>query len=279
MRRVALVALTAILAIGPLAAASVDLSQPESAIALPALALKSNDLVGLFHAMPEADQAKAKAEWDKNRSSMSPNDKAEFDEFMAKMTASDAVDQMVAQAEPQLKQFNPQEAAAGVQMLGGMMAMQLAQKPETKDFAQMGQQLVMDVAGWIPTAGIEKTENLRTACTHVVAAVNALGVTTADEFAALELDELLTRLGPAIKEAKSALTVYGLDPDAFLGSLTLTDITGEGDKRQAKLNFSAFGKPYIIPVDLMQKDGFWTFDSDAAQKKFAPVMGGGPGEM
>jgi len=272
MRHLSLVALTLLLAVGPLAAA--DLSQPESAIAVPAQAIKSNDLVGLFKALLPADQEKAKAEWQKARSQMSPSDKAEFNEFLNKMLATDAVDRIVSEMEPNLKDMNPAEMAAGVQMFGGMMAMQLAQNPQTKDQGALLQQLVMDVAAWLPTSGIEQPAKLRESATHFVNSIKALGVSNADELIALDLETLLTRSGDATKEMKKALTVYGLNPDAFLGSLALTNIAGTGDTRTATLSFTAFGKPYQMPADLKLKDGFWTFDADKAKQGLAPMMGG-----
>lgn len=272
MRRTVLAALTALVCAGTLSAA--DLSTPEAAIALPAEALRTNNLIGLFETMPPADQAKAEADWDQNRQTMSPQKKAEANEFFTKVLAPDAVDQMMAEAEPNLAQMNPAEMAGMVQMIGGMMAMQMGQDPKSKAYAPMVQGLVMDVAAWLPTAGLEDPAKLKQTITHFIAAVKKLDVTNADELCALDLRTLLTRSGAALAEGKKCLSVYGIDADAFLGSLKVTDVAGDGDKRDAKLNFTAFGKPYQLPVKLAQKEGMWTFDSDALQAELAPALGG-----
>jgi len=274
MRHLSLVALAALLAVGPLAAANVDPSTPESAVTIPATALKSNDFLSLFKALPAADQAKAKAEWDANRGNMSPSDKAEFNENLQRFLAPDAVDVIVAQAEPNLAELNPAEMAAGVQMFGGMMAMQMAQDPKTKEQGALLQQLVMDVSAWLPTSGIEQPAKLRQAVTHFVNGVKMLGIKNADEFAALELEELLARAGRSSAEMKKSLLVYGLNLDGLLGSIAITNLAGTGNARTGTLTFTAFGNPYKLPVDLKQKDGFWVFDTDKAAAALAPMTGG-----
>lgn len=275
MRHLPLVALSALLTFGPLGSiAAVDLSAPESAVTVPVTALKTNDFVSLFKALPAAEQEKAKAEWDNSRRNMSPSDKAEFNEQMDKFLAPDAVDVIVADAEPNLAELNPAEMAAGVQMFGGMMAMQMAQDPATKDQGALLQQLVMDIAGWLPNSGIEQPAKLREAATHFVNGVKALGVSNADELIALELEELLTRAGKSTAELKKSLSVYGLNLDGLLGSIALNNLTGSGDTRTGVLTFTAFGNPYKLPVDLKQKDGYWVFDTDKAAAALAPMAGG-----
>lgn len=275
MRHLPLVALSALLAFGPLGAlAAADLSTPESAVTVPVTALKTNDFVSLFKALPAEDQAKAKAEWDTNRKNMSPSDKAQFNEQMDKFLAPDAVDVIVAEAEPNLADLNPAEMAAGVQMFGGMMAMQMAQDPKTKDQGALLQQLVMDISGWLPSSGIEQPAKLREATTHFINGVKALGVSNADELIALELEELLTRGGKATAELKKSFGVYGLNVDGLLGSIALSNLAGSGDARTGLLTFTAFGNPYKLPVDLKKKDGYWTFDTDKAAAALAPMTGG-----
>ncbi len=275
MRHMPLVALSALLTFGSIdTLAAVDLSAPESAVTVPVTALKTNDFVSLFKALPAADQAKAKAEWDNSRRNMSPSDKAQFSEQMDKFLAPNAVDVIVAEAEPNLADLNPAEMAAGVQMFGGMMAMQMAQDPKTKDQGALLQQLVMDVAGWLPTSGIEQPAKLRQSATHFVNGVKALGVSNADELIALELDELLTRGGKATAELKKSFDVYGLNVDGLLGSIALNNLVGTGDARSGLLTFTAFGNPYKLPVDLKKKDGYWVFDTDKAAAALAPMTGG-----
>ena len=264
---------------------AVDPQSPEFVIAAPVEALRKNDIVGLFKSMPAEEQAKARQEWKDKATTMSPTERAEFDEKIAMLLDPKAVDNLMAMVEPQLKQLNPAEMAGMLQMFGGMAAMQLAQQPAFAKSGQSLQTLATDLAAWLPTSGIEKPEKMRQAITSVVNAAKALGVANSDELLKLDLDEFLNRGGAAVKEAKNAFKPYGIDVDAFLASIVLKNVTGAGDKRTGDLTFTAFSHDVVFPVPLIQKEGKWVFDELEMQKTVAPLMGsmgmgaGGAGEL
>jgi hypothetical protein len=253
---------------------ALDPASPEFVVAAPVEALRTNDILALFKSMPEADQAKAKTEWTDKAAAMSPTERAEVDEKLALLLSPGAVDTLMAIVEPNLKQINPQEAAGMLQMFGGMAAMQLAQEPSMAVAGQNLQKLVMDLATWLPTSGIEDPVKMRQAIGSVVDAAKALGVATSDELFALDLETFLTRGGAAVKEAKKTLAPYGIDVDAFLASISLVNVKGEGDKRTGDLKFTAFAHDYLFPMPLVKKDGKWVFDEQELQQSLAPMMGG-----
>lgn len=277
LRPLATALLAATFAVGSVAAAEPAPGTPEATVAVPVQALRNNDLLKLFKAMPEADQAKAREEWQQKGATATPEEKAEFDEKFALLLAPNAVDTLMAMAEPQLKQMNPQEMAGGVQLIGGMLAMQLAQGGKNKELSQTLQTFVGDLAGWLPESGIEDPAKLRKALTAITGAAKALGAKNSDELIALPLEEFLKRLGGATKEFKKAFSAYGVDVDTFLDSVAIADVQGTGDKRTGKLSMTLFGKPYSFPVNLVQKNGTWQFDTEELQKSVAPMMGMGGG--
>lgn len=239
---------------------------PEAQVQVPIKALRNNDILAVFKLAPADQQAEAKANWQKARTEASPEDKAKITEFFNTMLAPNAVDELMAIAEPQLAQINSQELVGYVQMFGGMAAMQMAQDPKTAEAGKMLQQLVGDVAAWVPKAGFEDPAKLRTALTSVVAATKALGVKTSDELLALDLEQLLTRSGPAIKELKAALRAYDLQTDAVLDSFKLSNVQGSDDKRTATAQVTLFGHSYSVPVNLVLKDGVWQIENEQLEK-------------
>jgi hypothetical protein len=273
--------LAAACGVGSLHAEATAPLTPEAQVAAMVQPLRNNDLGTLFKMAPADKQAEAVANWKKVATEVKPDQKAQFDQFLATMLAPNAVDTLMAAAEPQLKQVNPQELVGYVQMFGGMAAMQMANDPSTADLGKNLQQLVADVAAWVPKAGIEDPKKLREALTSAVAAVKSLGVKNADEFYALEFGEMLKRCGGALKEGKAALKVYGLEVDKFLESVKLVDVVGTGDTRTAKAQVTAFDHPYTIPVTLVLKDGRWEVKNEAIEKGIeglAPAaVGGGQG--
>ncbi|MBA3684722.1 MAG: hypothetical protein H0W72_05710 [Planctomycetes bacterium] len=246
-------------------ASAADPTSPEEAILAPIKALRSNDLLALFKSLPAADQAEAEQSWKEEGAKASPTQKAEFDQKLAILLNDDAIEQLAAQVEPMLQSYNPQEAAGQLMMVGGMIAMGMAQDEKSAEIGKTLQALIMDMSTWLPKAGFEDPAKLRAALTKVVAAAKALKVTTADQFFALSISDLLTRAGAAVKEIKAAFTVYELNPDAFLDSLIITKVEGSGDQRTASLQFTAFGRNHTIPVNLEQKDGKWVFKQDALE--------------
>jgi len=253
---------------------ALDPAAPEAVVTAPVQALRSNDVIGWFKSMPAADQDKARQEWKDKATTISPSERAEFDEKLAMLLSPTAVDTLMAIVEPQLGQFNPQEVAGQLQMFGGMFAMQMGQDPKLAVAGQSLNKLVMGLAGWLPTSGLENPAKMREALTSVVGAARALGVKNCDEMFALDLEEFLTRGGAALKEAKLMFKPYGIEVDGFLDSIGLINIKGEGDKRSADLKFKAFDNEIIFPMPLVQRDGKWAFDQEQLQQSLAPLMGG-----
>lgn len=265
-----------------------DPKDPTSAIMTPVALLRSNDFKGFYELMPAEDQAKAQAEWDKARTETaagkasegkdSEGKMAEFNAFMAKCLAPDAVDQLMLEAEPKLVDMKPDEVSQGLQMMGAMLPMMAMQGQGGKKADPEQQQLMgavggmmMDASQWVLTAGIDDPKKLRSAIEKLVAGAKALGVKDSKDLQALPLDEFLGRLGPVVKEMKAALAIYDLQLDPLLDSVKAT-AKGEGNERSLAVSFKAFGKPYALPVKVELKDGHWM----VSPKNAKGLPGGNP---
>jgi hypothetical protein len=275
---IALLATTALaLATSPLrAAAETDPSAPESAILSTVKALRGDDFKALFASLPPEDQAKAKEQWTKTQGETDAKNSAEFDQLMGKLLAPDAVEQLTAQAEPQLKQMDPAQISQGLMMASGFLPMMLQNGPDgkprqmTPDLQHtitMIQGILTDASQWVTTAGLNDPKKLQTACEHLVAGAKALGVKDTKELHALAFDELLARLGPLVKEAKAALGAYEIDANKFLDSISAKSV-GDGDQRTLNVAFTLFGHPYEAPIKVEKVAGKWVLAKDAAPAGF-----------
>ena len=273
----------------------IDPAQPESAILLPVKVLKDNDFKAFFLSLPAAEQDKARGDWKQaQEASKQPGaeaNQAEFNAFLARLLAPGAVDALVAQAEPQLAQLNPQEASQGLQMMAGFLPMMLQANPQpgAKDpatqqrvaaYVTLLQGLCTDASQWILTAGLNDKAKLKEALTHLVAGAQALGVKDAADLQALPLEEFLGRLTPLVKEAKAALAIYGVEVDAFLTSVTVAAVApaagAPADDRTLNVSLKAFGKPYTVPVIVTRSENHWVV-SPVNGAPFAALAGGGAG--
>jgi hypothetical protein len=277
----------------PLGAADTDPSTPEGAV-LPAVkALHDNDFKALFALMPAEDQAKAQDGWKQSQTNPDPKSDAQFDQMLGQLLDPKAVDNLAAQAEPQLKTMDLTKTSQGIMAMSGLLPMLAAQNgkqltPDDQKGLAMVQNLLNDVAAWIPKSGINDDKKLRDALEHVVAGAKALGVKDSKELHALAFDDLLTRVGPMLKELKSALAVYDLQADKLLESVKATS-AGDGDQRTLTVSFTAFGRPYETPVKVQKVNGKWVMANGApagldAFKGMLPGLpgaapaGGGQGE-
>jgi hypothetical protein len=282
MRLVRTLILAAALAAPGLAAEPAARPSPEVLVATATTLLQAKDMAAAFAALPKDVQDGLAADYAANQQKLvDPKQDKQFDEFIAKMLAPDAVETMVAEAKPGLAEFDAAQTAMQLQMVGGMVGMML-QKPapgQTKPdpvlaaYGQALQSVGMAAAQWIPTADLASEDKLRTAAGHISAAVKALKVTSGAELRALPLKDLLGRLGPVVGELKGAAAAYDVDVDAFLASLKVTAKDVGGDKALT-VAFTAFGTPVSLPLDL-ERDatGGWTV-SKAFAAKFAGAMGG-----
>ncbi len=249
-------------------------SSPEEAILAPIKAVRNNDLLGLFKSLPADDQAEAERSWKDEAAKAGPDQKAEMDQKLALLLNDNAVEMLASQVEPMLKGYNPQETAGQLMMVGGMVAMSMAQDPKTAPLGEMLQEVVRDMSVWLPKAGFEDPKKLREALTRVVAAAKAIKVANSEQFFALSLNDMLVRAGAAVKEIKGAFAVYGLDANAFLDSFAISKVEGTGEQRTASLEFTAFGNKHAVPVNLIKKDGRWTFNPEVLEG-LMPGAGGG----
>jgi hypothetical protein len=285
MRLVRTLFLAAALAAPGMAAQTPDPKSPEVVVAAATSLLQAKDMVAAFAALPKDLQDAMAAEYAANQKTLvDPKKDRQFDDFLARMLADGAVEQIVADAKPGLEEYDPTQVTMQLQMGGGMLGMML-QKPAPGQkkpdpvlaaYGQAIQGLSAAAAAWIPEADLASEEKLRTAAGHVVAAVKALKITTAAELRALPLNDLLGRLGPAVGELKAAATAYGVDADAFLASLKVTSVDKGADKALT-IAFTAFDTPVSLPLDLERNPaGGWTIAKPFAAK-FAAVFGGGMG--
>lgn len=255
-------------------ASAADMSTPEGTLLAPVQALRNNDFVGILTLMDADKQAEAKKAWSDAAATPDAAKDAELNDSLNKLIAPGAVDAMMAELEPKLKEFNAQQVSMGLMMMGGMVAMNMAKDPEQAQAAQELQSLITDICAWLPSAGLNDPAKARKALEYVCAGAQSLNVKTAADLRALSLDEALKRCGGFFAEVKHALAVYGLNLDALLDSIQVPKVEGEGATRTATVQFSAFGKQHSIPVKMENKDGHWQIsDSNIAQSGLGNMMG------
>ncbi len=256
---------------------SAPIAAPEASFKQWVQALRTNDLALLYRALTGEQRALIEKTWTIQATTPDADGDKQLNSGLGLLLSPNAVDLLVAQAQPDLATLNPQDLVIGLQQVGGFLALAGSQPKDAKaagdaptlDFAAL-QGFLADIGGWIPLAGINDAAKLHQAVAHVVAGARSLGVKSALEVRALKTEDVLHRLSAGLGEIKAALLVYGLDANALLDSITFATAEGSGDQRTVTIGFTAFGHAHRIPVKVVRKDDVWTF-AEGKDSPFAPL--------
>jgi DNA primase len=269
MKRLAVLALTSLLTLG-LAACSSEQAAPTAAAGDPASTiersardLRAGDLLAVVRtALPPEQFEQVREEW-RSRSTETPSEeeRQQFAETMAKLTAPDAEAQLYAEFEPQLEQLE-REMAAQMPLMVGMgrgFAMQSVQQSEqlTAEQKKQAGELVDAIANWLQGANFFDRGLARQGIAKVVSTARALDLQTLDQVHALEFEQAMEKAGIALRGLFDLLAIYGLKLDETLGGVKAETLTQIDDAARVKVDYAVFGKPLSFETDMVRIDGRW----------------------
>lgn len=237
---------------------------PEAAIDAAVGHLRAGDFTRFVAAtLPPAEVERLRANWRRAMAEepASAEEAADFRASMAKLTRPDAVDQLMAEFEPQLVQFE-RETAPNMPLVVGMgRGLVLSGIQESRELTpeQKAQATAMvDALGdWISNTPFSDRARVRAALTHVVDSARALGVSELDQLRALSFDEALVKGGVAWQGLVKALAVYGLSIDEMLASTHAETLSVEGDRATVRVHSRFLGKALSTDVEMLRVDGRW----------------------
>lgn len=227
--------------------------------------LKEGDLAGLLeHALPPAEFAKVKAEWDSHAQakSVSAETRQRYASIMSKLTAADAEEALFREYEPDIRQFDSQYKnqmpgiiGMGKGYLTGVVSqnrgLSLAEK-------QQATQMLDALMQGIRNSNLTDPEKARQALSVAVSAARELDLKTLDQALALDFDHAAPKLQVAFKGLKRVLEVYGFSIDATLDSVAVEEIpSGEPDAARLKVSYNLLGTPVQTEFDMVRLDGRW----------------------
>ncbi len=222
-------------------------------------AFKNNDLRGMMKvALPDKDYAKMAKEWEtKRKEPITEQDRKEFTDNMAKLTGPTAIDDMMREVEPKLAEMKAQ-----MPMMIGMgvaMGQQSIQANEKFSAAQKEQATAVlnAMQGWAMKTDFSDPARLRKAATEFANAVKASKVTTLDQVAGMNFDQLLDKGGVMIGGFKNAMRAYDFNVDEMMGSYKAEQVSLNGDNAKIKTTMTMFGQAIVSESDMVKIDGRW----------------------
>jgi hypothetical protein len=252
-----LLAATPATAVSSVAATAPD---PARHIEEAARLFRAGDVAGLARALvPPSKWAQAQAAYELHRlEPTSDADRAEFAEKLARITAADAVDTLMAEFEPKLEEARPQAAGALLMAFGAMqMAVNSPESKLTEDQRLVLQAALPGIQQWASTTDFLNSQTLRDALTLLTDAARQTGIDSIDQLKALPLEGVLDRARPVLAAAKDAVQLYGIDLDAVVDSLQVDVLENDGARARVRTTVTLFGAPVWHEHELVLVEGRW----------------------
>lgn len=237
---------------------------PDAAILASVQSIKQGDIAGLMqNALPPADFAKAKADWgkDKDQEPITDEQRAQFNETMAKLTAPDAEQKLFAEIEPKLKEFDAQyqQQLPMYAMAGAGWVKNMIQQNQTMTEAERTQAVaaVDALQAWVVKTHFTDADSIKKVIAIVAKAARDMNLKSLDEARALGYDEAMQKARVAVLALKDALAVYGFSIDQTLDSIKPQVLANDGKVATVQLSYTLLGAPLTATTEMVNVDGRW----------------------
>lgn len=237
---------------------------PDAAILASVQSIKQGDIAGLMqNALPPADFAKAKADWgkDKDQEPITDEQRTQFNETMAKLTAPDAEQKLFAEIEPKLKEFDAQyqQQLPMYAMAGAGWVKNMIQQNQTMSEAERTQAAaaVDALQAWVVKTHFTDAESIKKVIAIVTKAAREMNLKSLDEARALNYDQSMQKARIAVLGLKDALAVYGFSIDQTLDSIKPQVLSNDGKVASVQLTYTLLGAPLTATTEMVNVDGRW----------------------
>ncbi len=233
--------------------------EPHEAVLASVDAFQRNDVPRLLESLLSDEQlAEMEREWDRQRTAeVEPTEEFGFNVALQMLTVEGAEDALWAQARPELEALRGQTEFVSAMVLG-MAASTLDRNTELTPEQRADAQVVLgELATLFSDDGLTDPDKARQAIALTCAAVRATGVTSFQEFRALEFEQLLDRSSGLLAASKEVLALYGVDLDAWCASVQAETLSRQGDTAVVSVRYEVLGTVQQTEAPLMLRDGRW----------------------
>lgn len=228
-----------------------------------------NDDLNTFLALMAPEDAVEKMRKDfkeeQDPSEITDEARAEFNETVAKLTAPDAEEKLMAELEPQLAEMGPQLPM--MMGFGQMMVQSGIQENADLDDARKQQAMDASNAVFQKLQGVNLTDRelAKQAIGVVTSTARELDLTTLDAVYEMSFDDMLYKAGIVLGGTKELLNVYGLDLNAVISSMNAKVVDESGDAATVEISYDLFGTPQTTTAELVKKNDRW-FSADMIEQ-------------
>jgi hypothetical protein len=240
-------------------------SSPVAAVQTSVDVIRTGDFNALWkHLLPPADYVHLRADWNLHQRNLAPVTAAErerFDQLMQQLTAPDAAERLYVQWQPKLaameRQYGDQlpilisvgEALAkrAVSRNGHLSATRKGELNQALDALLPWAQR----APWFDQAKARQALRLATTTAH------QLQLRSLDQARALDFDAIMGKYAIGYRGLKQALAIYGLSVDEVLESVTLSELSRDGDHAVVRIDYRLQGTALSTDIGLVREHDRW----------------------
>lgn len=256
-------------------------AQPPTAVSMSAVAaadpsiqlqelvrqFRSNDLAAIVRgSLPPAHYQTLLDKYEEaRRKPISDKDRADFAEGLQKLIAPDAVDQLMAEIEPKLRERAVQSEGMILMGLGAMnMAITSPDSDLTEEQRAMLKRALPGIEAWVIGTDFFSVDTLRQALTLLADAARRTGISDLDQIRMLSFEQLLAHGGRMLGAGKQAVKLYGIDLDAIVSTARMEVLEVEGDEARVRTTVTVFDAPLHFEQSLVLVEGRW-YTKEAAR--------------
>ncbi len=228
---------------------------------------RSNDLAAIVRGSlpPSHYQTLLDKYEEARRKPISDKDRADFAEGLQKLIAADAVDQLMAEIEPKMRERAVQSEGMILMGLGAMnMAVTSPDSDLTEEQRAMLKRALPGIEAWVIETDFFSVDTLRQALTLVADAARRTGISDLDQIRMLSFEQLLTHGGRLLGAGKQAVKLYGIDLDAIVSTARMEVLEVEGDEARVRTTVTVFDAPLHFEQSLVLVEGRW-YTKEAAR--------------
>ncbi len=221
---------------------------------------RSNDLAALVRgSLPPAHYQTLLDKYEESRHKpISEKDRADFTEGLQKLIAPDAVDQLMAEIEPKMRERAVQSEGMILMGLGAMnMALHSPDSELTDEQRVMLKRALPGIEAWVIETDFFSVDTLRNALTLVAEAARRTGISDLEQIRMLSFEQLLAHGGRMLGAGKQAVKLYGIDLDAIVSTARIEVLEIEGDEARVRTTVTVFDAPLHFEQALVLVEGRW----------------------
>lgn len=269
VRRLSLLLILALVAVlagckSPEQVAAGGSTTPEGAVKAAVASLRAGDLASLVQGqVPPQHMDTLRASWKRDMAKEQPSeeDRQQFAQMMADLTAADANERLFQELEPQIARFETEVVPSMPTYIEMGRGLLVAGVKERKDLdegqKQQAVKAVDALIGWIESTRFTDRDKAKVAIAQVTTVARDLGLKTLDEARALDFDQALAKGSIAFRGLKDVLATYGFAVDDILDSVKAEVVSREGNHAKVRISYTMLGTPLSFEAELVEVDGRW----------------------